>query len=238
MKNTTALICAQAAVPYCEDKPFLPALTCQINAASLVCFLGQRFRTLNIYLQMLAGLIEPESGAVEHFVEPQVTPAHSHFPGIAYLDYNSALLSVLNGLENVKLPALYHQLGTRQQIDDQAQALLNELQYDANHKVLPAFMTMLQKRHLLIARALMLKPQVLFIENPFAGLELEEATILGQYLTTLVKNKNITLVTSNANLDFVEHYGEQIIYATDQDFQFFQQWQDFSDYKQRNLLKF
>lgn len=238
MKNSAALICAHAAIPCCDSKQVLLPLTCQISTGSLVCFLGQRFRTLNIYLQMLAGLTEPESGVVEHFVEPQVTPAHSHFPGIAYLDYNSALLSVLNGLENVKLPALYHQLGTRQQIESQAQALLHELQYDANHKLLPAFMTMLQKRHLLIARALMLKPQVLFIENPFAGLELEEAAILGQYLATLVKNKNITLVTSNANLDFVEHYAEQIIYATAQDFQFFQQWQDFSHYKQQNLLKF
>lgn len=238
MKNADALICAHAAVPCCEELTFLPALTCQINTAGLVCFLGQRFRTLNLYLHMLAGLTEPESGTVEHFVKERVTPAHSHFPGIAYLDYNSALLSVLNGLENLKLPALYHQLGTRQQIEQQAQELLKELQYDADHKVLPAFMTMLQKRHLLIARALMLKPQVLFIENPFAGLELEEAAILGQYLATLVENKNITLVTSNANLDFVEHYAQQIIYATGQDFQFFQQWQNFFDYKQQNRLKF
>lgn len=238
MKNTVALVCAHAAVPCCEDQRFLPPLSYQINTGSLVCFLGQRFRTLNIYLQMLAGLTEPESGLVEHFVEQQITPAHSHFPGIAYLDYSSTLLSVLNGLENVKLPALYHQLGTRQQIDEQAQDLLNQLQYDANHQVLPAFMTMLQKRHLLIARALMLKPQMLFIENPFADLELEDAAILGQYLATLVKNKNITLVTSNANLDFVEHCAEQIIYATGQDFQFFQQWQDFSHYKQQNRLKF
>ena len=225
MKNLTALIRANAAIPCCESKGVLPALTCQIDTGSLVCFLGQRFRTLNIYLQMLAGLTEPDSGLVEHFVEQKVTPAHSHFPGIAYLDYNSALLSVLNGLENVKLPALYHQLGTRQQIEEQAQELLNELQYDANHTILPAFMPML-------------KPQVLFIENPFADLELEEAAILGQYLATLVKNKNITLVTSSAHLDFVEHYAEQIIYATVQDFQLFRQWQDFSHYKQQHLLKF
>lgn len=238
MKNASALICAHAAVPSYESQRFLPALTCQINSASLVCFLGQRFRTLNIYLQMLAGLIETNSGDVEHFVNQQITPAHSHFPGIAYLNYNSALLSVLNGIDNVKLPALYHQLGSRAQVEQQAYDLLNELQYGANHTILPAFMPMLQKRHLLIARALMLKPQVLFIENPFADLELEEAAILGPYLASLVKNKNLTLVTSNANLNFVEHYAEQIIYATDQDFQFFQQWQSFFHYKQQNMLKF
>lgn len=239
MKNAATLIRANAAIPFSTGKPIFAALTCQISAASLVCFLGQRFRVLNIYLQMLAGLTQARTGSIEHFVEPQATPIHTHFPNIAYLNYNSTLLSVLSGIENVKLPALYHQLGTKAQIDVQAQDLLDELKYDgANHTVLPAFMTMLQRRHLLIARALMLKPQMLFIENPFADLELEEAAILGEYLATLVKNKHITLVTSNANLDFVEHYAEQIIYATEQDFHFFNQWQSFFHYKQLNRLKF
>jgi ABC-type multidrug transport system ATPase subunit len=232
------IIRANAAAPFPGQKQALPPLTCEIHAASLVCFLGQRFKVLNLYLQMLAGLTQERSGHVEHFVTQHVTPAHSHFPGIAYLNYNSTLLSVLNGLENVKLPALYHQLGNREEIDRQARELLNELQYNADHTILPPFMTMLQKRHLLIARALMLAPQVLFIENPFAGLELEEAAILGEYLARLVKNKQITLITSNANLDFVEHYAGQIIYATEQEFHFFQQWQSFSDYKQLNRLKF
>ena len=238
MKNQTTLIRTTAAIPYSKEKTLLPPLTCEIKASSLVCFLGQRFKVLNVYLHLLAGLTDTRFGEVEHFVEPQITVAHSHFPSIAYLDYNSTLLSVLNGLENVKLPALYHQLGTREQIDQKAQDLLNELQYDADHKILPAFMSMLQKRHLLVARALMLKPQMLFIENPFDGLELEEAAILGEYLARVVKTKQITLVTSHANLDFVEHYADQIVYATEQDFQFFQTWQSFSDYKQLHRLKF
>lgn len=238
MKNTTRLIQTKAAVPFSDRKLALPPLTCQINAASLVCFLGQRFSILNLYLQMLAGLIEAHAGTVTYFVEPQLTPAQSHFPPIAYLNYHSTLLSVLNGFENVKLPALYHQIASRQQIEIQAQDLLNELQYNADHNELPAFMTMLQKRHLLIARALMLKPQILFIENPFADLELEEAAILGRYLAGLVTHKKITLVTSHANLDFVEHYAEQIIYVTEQDFHFFSTWQSFSAYKQLNQLKF
>jgi NitT/TauT family transport system ATP-binding protein len=187
---------------------------------------------------MLAGLIDPHSGLVDYFVENQTTPAHTHFPAIAYLNYNSTLLSVLNGIGNVELPALYHQLGTKQEIEARVLALLNELDYGANHKVLPSYMSMLQKRHLLIARALMLNPQILFIENPFADLELEEAAILGGYLAQLVKNKNIAIITSNANLDFVEHYAEQIIYATDNDFQFFQEWQTFLHYKQQQRLKF
>ena len=238
MKNATVLIQTKLAVPASNNQQACMPLTYQISSASLVCFLGQRFRVLNIYLQMLAGLIKTRSGEIEHFVKPQITPMHSQFPGIAYLYADSSLLSTLSGIENVKLPALYHQLASRRQIDEQAQQLLNELKYAADHSILPAFMSMLQKRHLLIVRSLMLRPQVLFIENPFDGLELEEAAILGQYLAQLVKTKQITLIISHANLDFVEHYADQIVYATEQEFHFFQQWPHFFDYKQRNRLKF
>lgn len=238
MTDTQPLIRTVAAIPTDKEKTALIPLTCEINSASLVCFLGQRFSILNIYLRMLAGLTDPQAGEIEHFVSEQTTPAHSHFPSIAYLNYNSTLLSILSGFENVLVPALYHQLGTRQEIEQQAQTLLSELNYNANHKLLPTFMSMLQRKHLLIVRALMLKPQILFIENPFAGLELEETAILGHYLSELVKNKNITIVTSNANLDFVEYYAHHIIYATEHEFQFFKQWQDFLPYKQLHRLKF
>jgi NitT/TauT family transport system ATP-binding protein len=238
MKSSTVLINAEAAIPFMGHQPILPPLTCQIYANSLVCFLGQRFSILNIYLHMLAGMNPPDAGKVEHFVREQVSPTTKDFPVIAYLNYNSSLLSVLNGIENVKLPALYHQLGSKEQIEAQVYALLSELDYGANHKALPAFMSMLQKRHLLIARAIMLQPQLLFIENPFSDLELEEAGILGRYLADLVQHKNMTIITSNASLDFVEDYAEQIIYATPDDFQFFYQWEAFFQYKRLNRLKF
>jgi ABC-type multidrug transport system ATPase subunit len=237
MNNQTVLIQANAAIPFFNEKN-LPPLSCQLKQAQLTCFLGHKFRLVNIYLQMLAGLTSLQSGAVDYFIEPQATPAHTHFPCIAYLNYHSNLLSVLNGVENVTLPALYHQLGSSDEIDRQAAALLAELDYGADHLILPSFMLTLQKRHLLIARALMLHPKMLFIENPFADLELEEAVILGRYLAELVTKKGLTLVTSQANLDFVKDYAQQIIYADYQQFDIFQDWASFFEYKQRFGLKF
>jgi NitT/TauT family transport system ATP-binding protein len=234
MINNPLLIRAKNAIPLATDQQdFLP-LSYDVLANQLICFLGSRFSVLNIYLQMLAGIHKPYSGDVTHFV----AQCSAHFPVIAYLNYNSTLLSVLPGVENVKLPALYHQLGSKEQIDLKVTALLAEMDYGADHTLLPAFMSGLQKRHLLIARAIMLDPKIVFIENPFAGLELAEATILGDYLATLVKNKQMTVITSNAHLDFVEHYAQQIIYAAADKFEFFSQWDSFLDYKQQHRLKF
>ena len=80
-------------------------------------------------------------------------------PAIAYLYHNSALLSVLNGIDNVKVPALYHQLASTTQIDKEVHRLVGEFEYGANHLILPAFMSPLQRQHLLIVRAIMLNPR-------------------------------------------------------------------------------
>lgn len=238
MSESENLIVATQAIPETDNIHGLPALNYSLKSTNLICFLGQRFNISNIYMQMLAGLSSPQSGEVEYFNCEKSTQIAKHFPAIAYLSHDSALLSVLNGLENVKLPALYHQLGTKQQIEKQAQALLDELSYGANHKVLPDFMTVVQKRHLLIARAIILEPKLLFIENPFAGLEFAETRMIEDYLYSLVDQKNITVIASNPNLGFVENYADKIILQSSSGFHFFNDWDRFYFHKQRNKLRF
>ena len=78
----------------------------------------------------------------------------------------------------------------------------------------------------------MLDPKVLFIESPFMNLDREQVRIFSKYLVKLVKEKNITVITSNVNLDFVQSYADQIIYLTSADIHVFKEREDFSSYIQ------
>ena len=230
MNDKAVLIQAVSTIPDLDPLPSPAPLTCEISAASLVCLLGQQFSVINAYMQMLAGTNEPYAGSINYADSLLNSGDNNDCPAIAYLYHNSALLSVLNGIDNVKMPALYHQLASTTQIDKEFHALVGELEYGANHLILPAFMSTLQKRHLLIVRAIMLKPRILFIENPFSSLDRDQVRVFGQYLSGLVKNKNITVITSNANLDFVRSYADQMIYITAENTHVFNHWEPFSDY--------
>jgi len=230
MNDNAALIKAFSAIPCREPLPLSAPINCEIRAASLVCLLGQQFSVINAYMQMLGGTNEPYSGSINYADILLTNSDNNDCPAIAYLYHNSALLSVLNGIDNVKIPALYHQLASTTQIDNEVYALLGEFEYGANHLILPAFMSTLQRRHLLIVRAIMLKPRILFIENPFSSLDREQVRVFGQYLSGLVKNKNITVITSNANFDFVRNYADQMIYITSANVHVFNHWETFSHY--------
>lgn len=235
MNGKPTLIEAFSAIPCSEPHTTLAPLTGKICTESLVCLLGQQFSVTNNYMQMLAGTTEPWTGSI-HFADSLLTADdNTNCPTIAYIYHNSALLSVLNGIDNVKVPALYHQLASANEIDEQVRALIGELDYGANHSILPAFMSALQKQHLLIVRAIMLKPRILFIENPFSNLDRDQERILGQYLSELVRTKNITLVLSNSNLDFVRTYADQVIYITQVNTPIFNEWHTFSTYINGNI---
>ncbi len=209
MTEKTKLIQAIKAIPYTESEEQDDPLTCEINRASLTCILGQKVDCLNRYMEMLAGINQPNAGDINYSDELIQT---KHNFAISYLYYNSALVSILNGVSNIKAPALYHQFSSNEEIDKQAEMLLAELETEDNHKVLPAFMNALQKKQLLIIRAIMLKPKVLFIERPFMDLDREQVRILGTYLAKIVREKNISIITSNVNVDFVNRYADQVIF--------------------------
>ncbi len=229
MSTNELLIQVILATPDNESQP----LTCDINKASLVCILGQQVKYLNLYMEMIAGIKEPSAGDVKFLDE---VSTNNYSSAISYIYHNSTLLSILNGIDNVKAPALYHQLASTEEIDKQADILLAELEPKVDQTVLPAFMNSLQKKQLLIVRAIMLKPKVLFIEKPFMDLDREQVRIFGKYLAQVVTEKNITVISSNVNLDFVQNYADQIIYLTATDIHVFKQREKFSCFIQNLLI--
>lgn len=230
MNQQTILIQAVSAAPNVEYATVSQTLNCELSKASLVCILGQHSHVLNNYLTMLAGISDPYVGTINYADNLLNKKTNNDILAMAYIYHNSTLLSTLNGIDNVKAPALYHHLGSMDEIDKAADILLAELDYEADHGLLPAFMDTFQKRHLLIARSILLKPRVLFIENPFGDFDREQVRVFGKYIANLVKQKNITVVTSNANFDFVQSYADQIIYLSATEIHVFKQWEDFSCY--------
>jgi len=229
MNKKETLIQATSAVPKIEATSLTQGLSCEISSASLVCLLGPRINALNSHMEMLAGIIAPDTGSVNY---SNNLSTDNNYSTISYIYHNSTLLSILTGIDNVKAPALYHHFAPVNEIDREAEILLAELNYGADHKILPAFMTALQKKHLLVVRAIFLKPKILFLENPFNDLDKEQVQVFGNYLVQLVKRKNITIVTSNVNSDFAQHHADQIIYLSSTDTHVFEQKQDFCSFLQ------
>jgi len=194
-----------------------PALTCTLASASFICFKSYPLVELDIYLHMLAKQTKAFSGTIDH--SPDLK--------LAYIDKNVRLLSILSGENNLTLAAEYHQLASSEHITKQAEQLLTRFNCNHVRYKLPAFMSTLEKRLLLIARALMLQPHILFIEKPFQGLDMHEHNVLGEHLMALARDLKVTIVSGYTTLSFMKKAAQQIIYCDNKAFYTYNNWHNF-----------
>lgn len=176
-----------------------PPLDLQITAG-MTCLLGNDQPLCIAYQRMLAGLAPAQRGSVALLGSPLRKGGdggHQLRRRVGYVTPQAPLLSVLDGVRNVMLPALYHGIAAEAEVAERARRLIEEMALAGDPRALPAFMPELQRRMLLIARALILEPELLFIEQPLAGLDSESRDRLCDYICGAVGRRVRGLVISS-----------------------------------------
>jgi len=211
--NGSSLVQVQGALPEGERAP----LDLDIGTG-LTVFLAIDEERLVRYLKMVAGVIPAARGKV---TLQGATPEDAEYGGrelrrrVGYVTPRAPLLSVLDGVRNVMLPALYHRLVTEEEVMPKVQALLAQMGPDYDHHALPAFMPALQQRMLLLARALILEPELLFIEQPLLGLDDRSRDRLRDYIVTAVAPRATALVVACNDPGLARDAGQVVFIGAD-----------------------
>ena len=225
--NDSTIISAKNAAP----EPTWPALSHEFAANGITCLLGPQPKLLGRYLRMLGGVEAPGCGELDICGKPvQTLSAYDWLAlrrQIGFVSHQAPLLSVLNGLENVVLPALYHKTMARRDAECATQFLLAALGCEADLTLLPAYLTPLQRTQLAIARAAILEPSLLLLEEPFHTLELHEHESISSFLEFWGKEHGLLL--STCQLRFVKERAAKIIFAAEAEILYFDSWQSFID---------
>ncbi len=221
-----AAIVAKQLIPVHSNNNIQSALSMQTAKGQIICFMGIDRKVLDQYIRTLAGIHPIESGTLEIFQQPvEEIPAKAWSTirtKLAYISRDVPLLSVLNGLNNVIFPALYHGQLERHTAIKKALAIFTELGYSGNNLDLPAFMEPIDKVQLAIARAIMLNPTVLLLDDPWHSLDPHEYSQLNVFFYQWVKNGTIIMATSN--ISFVRKYATQIYFVGHQEIFEFSSW--------------
>lgn len=218
-----ALIEARQLLPHGERA----AMTLTLRRHDNLCLIGPDSTRLCHYLRSLAGVEVPQRGELLLFGRPLASLDRKSWreqrQHIGFVARNAPILSVLRGLDNVMLPALYHKRMSRSEAHDRAMSLIRELGCDADINTLPAYLSPQQRMQLAIARAVILEPRILFVESPFIGLSLMEQQPIYRYLVKWAQNHCLTLATHSLSL--VQKLATQILFIGEQEVHHFDGWQ-------------
>jgi iron(III) transport system ATP-binding protein len=157
-------------------------------------------------LRMLAGFVVPDSGRI-WFGDRDVTslPVHHRGVGMVFQDYalfpdRSALANVMYGLDARGVP--------RKDATARSMAMLERVGLAAMADRSPATLSGGQRQRVAMARALVIDPQLLLLDEPLAALDVKLRTELRSLVRELQLESKVTTV-------FVTHDQEEALALSD-----------------------
>ena len=195
------------------------ALDLVISPGEMISIIGPNCAIKSLWLKTICGLEYPLSGTVNiHGIDTLNLSAKDWSMTrikVAYLHADTALLSAANGLMNVLAPAIYHQLDKKLKegiLAIKALKLLEEIDPDLDLDDLPAYISKEQQFKIAIARALLLEPDVLALDNPFTHFEIDSKHQFQSFLIDRIK-KGLSLLITTADLSFVLNNSDKTLFA-------------------------
>ena len=175
----------------------LDGIELQVAQGQIVGLLGRTGSGKSTLLRLIAGLAQPSGGSVTYLGQPVLGPA----PGIAMVFQGFALFPWLTVLENVQLGL--EALGLPEaEIRKRALAAIDLIGLDGYESAYPRELSGGMRQRVGFARALVVHPNILLMDEPFSALDVLTAETLRTDFLELwgdgkLPIKGVILVTHN-----------------------------------------
>jgi len=170
----------------------------EVAQGAFHCLVGRSGCGKTTLLKLAAGLLVPQEGRVVFHGRPQ---------DIGFVFQAPNLLEWLRVIDNVLLPVTLHHRPDAQE-RARAQQLLEQLGLGAHAQKYPRQLSGGQQSRVALARALILRPSLLLLDEPFAALDAITREELQRDLLQMVRSSGATVV-------FVTHDIAEAVYLAD-----------------------
>lgn len=195
------------------DTPVLKNVSFEIKENEIVGLLGLSGSGKTTLLKILSGLLQPDKGTytIESYLayeKGKRNPILVNDLGVVFQDYN--LFMHMTVLDNLALPYRLRYKTSKDESKLVALELLEQFGLSEHINKYPNECSGGQQQRIAIARALILNPRVLLIDEPTAALDQENTEIVTRLLKELNK-KGLTVVVITHDLPFAQSICQRVI---------------------------
>lgn len=186
----------------------------EIPAGQSFCILGRSGTGKSVTLKQLLGLIKPDKGTI--FVEGQEI-TNLDAGGLSqvrkqmgYLFQYSALFDSKSVGENVAFPLERHTTASDSENRERAQAMLERVGLKDVYDKMPSDISGGMRKRAGLARALIMNPSILLVDEPSSGLDPITSAEIDELLMELKTDEGTTLVVVTHNIPSARRIGDQL----------------------------
>lgn len=169
-----------------------------------------------VFMKCLVGLFQPDSGSILYdginFNAMPVIEKKEIRKQIGMLFQGSALFDSLTVEKNVMFPLNMFTKDTTAQKLKRVNEVLDRVNLVGANKKFPAELSGGMKKRVGIARAIVLNPKYLFIDEPNSGLDPQTSLVIDKLIQEITIEYDITTVVNTHDMNSVMEIGDHIIY--------------------------
>ncbi len=200
----------------------------EVNQGEILSIIGPNGAGKTTIFNCINGFYKPTQGEIL-FKEKNITGLRPHKIakiGIGRTFQNIALFKRMSVLDNIKLGAeihykygllaagFFYRKARKEEIEFRAEIegkIIDQLEIESiRHKAVGSLAYGLQKR-VELARALAMKPEVLLLDEPTAGMNIEETEDMARFILDILEEYNIPIVLIEHDMGIVMDISDRIV---------------------------
>ncbi|MBO9355763.1 ATP-binding cassette domain-containing protein [Bordetella petrii] len=195
----------QVAYTYPGRPPVVDGIDWRLRAGGFHCLVGRSGCGKTTLLKLAAGLLAPQSGRI---VRPDGQPA-APGPQLGYVFQAPTLLEWRRVIDNVLLPVSLQRRPLAADLE-RAHALLDMLGLSGHARHYPRQLSGGQQSRVALARALILEPALLLLDEPFAALDAITRGELQDDLLRMCRLRNTTVLFVTHDIGEAVYLGDRV----------------------------
>jgi phospholipid/cholesterol/gamma-HCH transport system ATP-binding protein len=197
-----------------DQHQVLRGVSLALQKSTTLAVMGGSGAGKTVLLRIVDGLVRPDSGEVSLFgtridrlSEEAMLPLRQR---TGFVFQSAALFDSLSAFENVAYPLREHTNLSLGEITDRVHRFLSLVGLPGVDDLLPAELSGGMKKRVGIARALVTEPEVVFFDDPTAGLDPTNARLVAELIAELRKGVCDTAIVVTHDIEFAEMVSDEM----------------------------